>query len=189
MKRFLIVVVITLWFLPISAQEHLSFRGIPIDGPISEYVDKLTQTGFKLIQKSQDNYVLSGNFTGYKCRVFVESSVISHTVHSVCVLLNQSDDWATIKNDYTTIKKGLTLKYGEPSNVKEEFRTPYRDGDGSAYMAFHVGNADWYSVYTTPSGVIDLYIREQGFLDLSVIIKYTDKINEEKSIQELTNEL
>ncbi|MBR5018235.1 MAG: hypothetical protein IKX53_01190 [Bacteroidales bacterium] len=189
MKRFFTLAIALLNCLVLSAQDHLEFKAIPIDGTTSSFVESLTKAGFKKIQQTPEGVVLSGTFTGKECNVIVESSIITKTPHSVYVLLSEESDWATIKNDYNTIKKGLTLKYGEPAKMKEEIRSPYKEGDGSAYMAFKGGYADWYSVYTTPLGEIDLYIREQGYSNLSVIIKYVDKANEQKSIEELTNDL
>lgn len=189
MKRILTIAVAVLNFLALSAQEHLEFKSIPIDGTSSSFVESLTKAGFKKIKQTSEGILLSGTFTGKECSVIVETSTISQTPHSVYVLLEEESDWATLKNDYNTIKKGLTLKYGKPTKVKEEYRSPYKEGDGYPYMAFKGGYADWYSVYTTSLGVIELYIREQGYSSLSVIIKYADNANVKKSIEELTHDL
>ncbi len=172
-----------------SAQDHLAFKGIPIDGKSSDFVAKLVGKGFAKVQEPGDGIWLTGTFTGKDCTLVVESSIISHTVNSVYVLFDDEKDWAAIKRAYTTIKEGLAIKYGFPTIVKEEFRSPYKDGDGHAYLAFKNGDADWQSIFETELGTISLYIREQGWNNLSLIIKYEDTSNSAKAVSELTADL
>lgn len=172
-----------------SAQEHLEFKGIPLDGSTSDFIKKLTDAGFKHQGKDDDSEILTGTFTGKECAVYIQSSPVSKTVHSAYVILSQETDWRTLKADYSTLKKGLTAKYGEPTECKEEFTNYRKEGDGNEYLAFKNGDAKWYSTYNTPLGEISLYIREQSLLYMTVIVSYVDKINSEKSIQELTEDL
>lgn len=172
-----------------SAQDHLAFKGIPIDGKSSDFVAKLVGKGFVVARKTDDGTWMTGTFTGKDCTLLVESSIISHTSNRVYVLFGNETDWATIKNSYATIKRGLTLKYGEPSVVNEEFRSPYKEGEGYAYMAFKDGDADWQSLYKTDLGIISLYIRAQDWNNLSLIIRYEDSANCAKAVSELTEDL
>lgn len=173
----------------LSAQDHLAFKGIPIDGNVASFVAKLNENGFQTVKQNDDGYYLEGLFSGHNCVLIVESSLISHTVHTVYVMNELKEDWATLQNDYSVLKKGLTLKYGNPVKMKEEFRSPYKDGDGHAYMAFKGGYADWNSTFKTKAGEIDLYIREQGYSSLNVIVKYEDSVNARLAVQELTSDL
>lgn len=189
MKRFCIIAILGLISIGLFAQEHLAIKGVPIDGKLSDFVSRLEQNGFTFAQNDAEGAYMRGVFTGKECTLYIEASPISKTVHTVFVLFNPLEDWATLKNDYATIKKGLILKYGEPKACKEEVRSPYKEGDGHAYMAFKGGYADWHSSFSAPQGAIDLYIRQQDWNELNVIVKYADKVNTKKSTDELTADL
>ena len=133
--------------------------------------------------------LLEGIFSGHNSTLLVEYSLISHTPHTVYVKQEPIDDWATLSHDYSTLKKGLTLKYGNPILTEEEFRSPYKEGDGSEFSAFKGGYADWRCRFDAKFGIIDLYIREQSYGELSVILQYEDSANAQKALQELTSDL
>lgn len=189
MKKVLFAFICIIASFQMVAQEHLFFKGVPIDGDITSFVEKLNSKGFKSLKQNDEGFFLEGLFSGHNCILVVESSLISHTVYSVYVMHDVKEDWMTLKNDYALLKKGLTLKYGDPILEKEEFRSPYKEGDGRAYMAFKGGYADWYCRFDAKVGKIDLYIREQSYDKLNVIIQYEDSLNANKAVQELTSDL
>lgn len=189
MKKIIASIICSIIVSVAFAQDHLEFKGIPLDGKTSDYIKKLTDAGFKHVGKQDGDEILTGTFTGKECTLFIESTPITNTVHSAYVILKEQRDWATLRSDYATLKKGLTAKYGEPSECLEEFRSYYKEGDGSEYSAFKGGYADWYSYYKTPLGIIKLYIRAQSLSYLTVIVSYIDNKNSEKSIKELTEDL
>ena len=54
--------------------EHLKFKGVPIDGTLSEYVLKMKQAGFQLIETDDGVAVLEGEFAGYRdCMIGVKT--------------------------------------------------------------------------------------------------------------------
>ena len=54
--------------------EHLKFKGVPIDGTLSEYVLKMKQAGFHLIETDDGVAVLEGEFAGYRgCLIGVKT--------------------------------------------------------------------------------------------------------------------
>lgn len=54
--------------------EHLKFKGIPIDGTLSEYVAALSNQCFILLEKDGKIGALEGDFAGYKdCIIFVST--------------------------------------------------------------------------------------------------------------------
>ena len=190
MKKIIAAFICSLLVVVAAAQEHLEFKGIPLDGNTSDFIKKLTDAGFKYEGKEDGSEILTGTFTGKECTVVIESTPISRTVHSAYVILKHQSDWATLKSDYSMLKKGLTTKYGEPYECKEEYKgTLYKEGDGHAYMAFKGGYADWHAYYRTSLGNIELYIREQTSPYLTVIVCYEDAKNSQKAVQELTEDL
>ncbi|MEY4572622.1 MAG: hypothetical protein RLZ10_1865, partial [Bacteroidota bacterium] len=56
--------------LNLSAQstenQHLLFKGVPIDGTMNEYVAKMKLNGFVVMDSEPGTYVLQGDFAGYK---------------------------------------------------------------------------------------------------------------------------
>ncbi len=189
MKKVITTLTLALFTMLALAQEHLEFKGIPLDGTTATYVQKLTKSGFKHEGKVDGDEVFSGTFTGKECTVFIESTPVTNTVHTAYVVLKEQSDWATLKADYSLLKKGLTTKYGEPRECVEEINDYFKDGDGHEYLAFSNGKAKWYADYRTSLGTISLYIREQNYSKLTVIVRYVDAKNSEKGIRELTADL
>lgn len=102
--------------------EHLTFKGIPIDGPLKQFATKLKNAGFKPIG-SKDSGIFQGEFSGFKdCTVFVFTSYNSDNVWSVGVLFPESDDWNNLEGTYLDLKDALTKKYGNPFKCIEEFQ-------------------------------------------------------------------
>ena len=188
MRKIIVVLASTLLSFVMFGQEHLCFKNIPIDGTTSQFVAKLKAVGYTVVGEYSDDIRLIGTFMGKSCTLSVNFSAVSKTVHTVYVIFDNERDWASLKNDYENIKNGLTIKYGKPT-VKEEFRSPYKEGDGYAYTAFKGGYVDWWSSFSIKTGTINLYIREQTYPTMTVIINYCDKLNYEKSLQELADEL
>lgn len=49
-----------------TTSEHLTFKGIPIDGTLNEYIAKMKQAKFTLIETTDGVALLSGEFAGYQ---------------------------------------------------------------------------------------------------------------------------
>ena len=47
-----------------AIQEHLTFKGVPIDGTLSEYVAKMKSAGFKYLGEQDGTAILQGDFAG-----------------------------------------------------------------------------------------------------------------------------
>ena len=73
MKKLFIILFATLIALASSAQTaspHLSFKGVPIDGTLNEYVQKRKQKGFDYLGTEDGIAILSGDFGKYKGKKF-----------------------------------------------------------------------------------------------------------------------
>lgn len=72
MKKLYSILFAVFFMANLSAQEHLSFKGVPIDGTLSEYTQQMLNKGFELIATENGVSVMSGDFAGYKgCEVGV----------------------------------------------------------------------------------------------------------------------
>lgn len=70
---------ITLMFLvtPTYAQEeetHLKFKGIAITGTIENFVEQLKSKEYKLIEKSDDSAVMTGDFANSNCTFLISAT-------------------------------------------------------------------------------------------------------------------
>ena len=63
MKKILITLTVLFAVIDIMAQEHLSFKGIPIEGSMTEFCQKLKSKGFTSIGRENNITLFSGDFT------------------------------------------------------------------------------------------------------------------------------
>ena len=105
MRKFLIA--ITLLFVAVintMAQEHLSFKGIPIEGSMTEFCQKLKTKGFTQLGRDDNVTTFTGDFTGRQATVGVGATDDGKSVHSVVVIFDESSEWNTLVNTYDYIK-------------------------------------------------------------------------------------
>ena len=70
MKKIIITMIVVLTAMTTWAQnqtsEHLTFKGVPIDGKLSEYVLKMQKNGFTHVSTKDGVALLKGDFAAYK---------------------------------------------------------------------------------------------------------------------------
>jgi hypothetical protein len=166
-----------------QSSEHLKFKGVPIDGTLNEYVNKMKQAGFYYEMTEDGIALLSGEFAGYSdCIVGVKTLQKLNLVHEIVVLFPSQDKWAGLNYDYERLKTMLTKKYGEPDECIERFNAPsYMTMDDNAKMyQVESNNCEYYSKYDTNNGSISLTISNDGYeFGCRVKLFYTDKTNSE----------
>ena len=69
MKYLLTIFAAAMLCLSASAQDHLCFEGIPIEGPVSDFVDKLKEAGFKEWEDDIARTLLKGKLFGRPTRI------------------------------------------------------------------------------------------------------------------------
>ena len=121
MKKALSIIIACCVAISCFAQEHLSFKGIPITGSMTEFCKKLSQKGFTKIGSRGNINMFSGNFTGRNSTVGVGATDDGKSVYSVVVLFDASDEWNVLVNTYDYYKEIYTRKYGKPSFCKENY--------------------------------------------------------------------
>ena len=65
MKKLLISLFVILYTTIGQAQEHLTFKGVPIDGTLDTYVANMKKAGFTFIGENDGIALLRGDFAGY----------------------------------------------------------------------------------------------------------------------------
>lgn len=168
--------------ISIMAQEHLSFKGIPIEGSMTAFCQKLKAKGFTSIGRDNNLTLFTGDFTGRNATVGVTATDDGKDVFAVVVLFDPSGEWNTLVNtDY--YKDLYTRKYGKPSISKE--KNPALSDSNTALMAeVHQGTVVYGSVWEVTGGDIQLSIeKSSGVYEGMVMIRYRDSQNIETKIQ------
>ncbi|NOT51734.1 MAG: hypothetical protein HOP10_10720 [Chitinophagaceae bacterium] len=159
--------------------KHLTFKGIPLDGTLDQYVSKMKQNGFKHLSTEDGVAMLQGDFAGYKsCYVGVSILKQKDLVHKIGVLYPEKDTWSTLSGNYFDLKQLLTEKYGNPTDVVEKFdsRSEPRDDESKMYEV-KFDRCKYYSVWKTDKGEIQLSIDHNSVTSCFVKLAYFDKIN------------
>lgn len=175
-------------------RQHLTFKGIPIDGTQDEFGRKLEAVGFEYNYKSQGSYwYKGGSFAGYSdCEVIVKA--YDNLVYEVVVLLPIKYKWSHLYGDYSSLVYSLTKKYGEPIYKTEEFvNTPrYIDisDDNDKYSEVKDSHCKYYCAFRDApglgyNGTIHIEIKATGRVGLH----YTDWYNEYLKEQAVINDL
>ncbi len=183
MKKVIITLALFLVNIGMMAQMHLSFKGISIEGSVTEFCHKLVEKGFTSIGSEDGVKFFSGDFTGVEATVGVAATGDGKNVYGVVVLFDPSKEWKTLVGTYDYYKELYTRKYGEPSISKE--KNPARSDSNTALMAeVHAGTVVYATAWKVTGGEIELSIeKSSGFYEGMVMIRYRDSQNVEAKIQ------
>jgi hypothetical protein len=167
---------LTLGLSPLDGGEHFTFKGIPINGPLSEFKVKIEAEGFEFVSSDGNTSVFTGMFLGKSVQLIALEG--NGNVYRVGIFFEPQDVWSLLKGSYSSIKSMLTTKYGEPISEIEEFKSPYSDGGGHEIFAIKYEYGTYASGFQSPDGL--------GFVQLklstlaSVVLIYEDKINAQR---------
>lgn len=183
MKRISVTLMLLLAVICVMAQEHLSFKGIPIEGSMTSFCQKLKAKGFTSIGRDNNITLFTGDFTGRKATVGVTATDDGKNVFAVVVFFDPSGEWNTLVNTYDYYKDLYTRKYGEPTISKE--KNPAHSDSNTALMAeVHQGTVVYGSAWEVTGGDIQLSIEKtSGVYEGMVMIRYRDSQNVEAKIK------
>lgn len=168
--------------IDIMAQEHLSFKGIPIEGSMTAFCQKLKAKGFYQMGRDNNMTLFTGDFTGRQATLGVVATHDGKSVHSVVVIFDESSEWNTLVGTYDYYKGLYTRKYGDPLACREH--NPSRqDGNISLMYELGQGTVTYASVWSVTGGTIELSIEKASYSDGVVVIRYRDSQNVETKIQ------
>ena len=183
MKRILIALLFIFSCIGAMAQnanEHLKFMGIPINGTLESFTQKLVANKIKSIQAAEGVGLFNGAFAGKNdCNIFVATVPNRNIVSKVVVCLPSKDTWEWLENDYKQFKQMLTSKYGEPLQHSETFKAgAFTSSDYLKISALKEGKCDYHSSWGLNEGFIILEIfNADGSPDCCVRLSYYDAIN------------
>ena len=189
MKKTIILITLCLvaFCCPVQAQ-HLKFMGIPLDGSITQFQQKLDAKGVKYdksLSKSLEvgTRVFSGSFVGGKAHIFVYYNPSTKIVYRAkAVIINTSE--SICDNKYTEVKSLLSSKY---IDAYEE--AGYQNGHES-YM--FVVSQDSGNDLRDLVGTIGLYVSESDYVypkEYYIHVDYTDYQNSIKNDKSMMEDL
>lgn len=157
---------------------HLTFKGVPIDGTLKNFVRRMEKAGFYHDGDKGGVAILTGDFAGYKgCTVTVSTLDQKDLVSHITVWFPQRETWGDLSGDYFSLKKLLTKKYGKPSASQEKFQDDFLDDDGSRMRNVKFDECKYSTTFKSSKGTIILSIAHQGTSACYVELRYFDKIN------------
>jgi len=180
MKKLCSIIFALVLITNLSAQDHLSFKGVPIDGTLKQYTQQMQSKGFTLNGTQDGVAILSGDFAGYKgCTIGVATLNGKDLVSTIAVIFPDCDTWSRLYSCYSSLKEMLSEKYGEPKDVVEMFESKYVDDDNDRMHQVKMDGCKYASVFSTALGDIELSIEHDGVTKCFVLLKYYDKQNSE----------
>lgn len=198
MKRLLIAILLALPLLAASTQaqtteeQHLEFMGIPIDGPLNAFAQKLQAKGMEITVRVNGAILLSGNFAGDNDCTICLNGTSKNEIWRACVMSSPYYSWSTLADRYFTLKNMLAQKYGDPISV-EEFQVRYTpDSNSDKWYCVIMDQCNYASTYITENGQIDLsIIKYHGILTESaaVMLTYTDQANSQNKFDSMMDDL
>ena len=188
MKKSLLALIVMFFAITCMADEHLKFKGIPIEGSMKSFCQKLETKGFSKAVSDANSTIFRGDFAGSNATIGVVSDDDGENVSSVIVMFDGSDEWKVLLNTYNYYKDLYTRKYGDPTEVIED--NPARSDSNTALMA-EVNNRTvvWGCLWELPAGEIDINIEKADFYTGWVVIRYRDFQNEEAKIQKYLEDI
>ena len=179
MKRLLVFGWMVLLSGMLSAQsEHLTFKGIPIDGNARDFSKNMQSKGFELLKTLEGKLLMRGSFCGHpNCYVLISTMEKEDVVSAVNVMFERELAWYPLSNRYDTLKNMLTEKYGDPVDVKEVFVNVYSEEDFLKMIRLQSHDCEWRSVFETGLGQIVLSIEYRQEYGSFVMLEYRDRIN------------
>lgn len=185
MKKIISILFVLCLCMAASAQQHLKFMGIPLDGTVDSFALKLKAKGVTYdSEKSKamgpGEKVYKGTFMGEKATFMVFFNTKSRVVFGVFVEMSYSSVELT-HVPFVNISEQLLKKY--PKAIYEANKDSNGDTNG---VTFHIPN----EAETERIGVIIQTLnKSQSYLkdDCTISLTYTDVDNYQKS-ENINNE-
>jgi hypothetical protein len=177
-----IIFVLTTMLSIAQTSEHLSFKGVQIDGNLEEYILKMKQNGFVIVETQKGMALLNGDFAGYKdCNVGVSTLKQKDLVYKIGVTFPKQEKWSGLSTNYYDLKQMLIEKYGNPSDELEKFDGYVQpNDDNSKIYEVKLDRCKYYSIWKMDKGEIQLSIDHNSSRDCYIKLLYFDKINSDK---------
>ena len=189
MKHLILSLLLAVCTVCSAQTNHMKFKGIPIEGTLNSFVQKLKDKGYTFIGQQDGMAILKGEFAATKgCTIGVARFSDRDQVNLFAVIFPEEETWTGITNYYYTLKDRLSKKYGEPECIEE-----FSDRDPSSdYLKFHAilnDECHYISDFPCENGMIRLTICKRDSNSASVFLLYIDKTNAIEFQQKVMDDL
>lgn len=191
-KKIFVIAMAMLVALPLCARhgdEHFSFKGIPIDGTMSDFQSSAEKKGFIALKKTPRTVLLFGDYAGRQCRVLVESLPHQDCVWGLTAYLPSCDNWQSLYDTYQSFKKELTSLYGTPVNCVETFLGGESTDNTKKFQDVNTDKCMYKSVFESETGQVDLVIWHDSENGCYVLVSYIDTENSKKQEMSISDNL
>ena len=98
MKKLFMLLAVMFLSLSLFAQEHLDFRGVPIDGHLNDFIPKMEKLGYTLKKRDGDIAIMTGKFTNKNAELWILSTPNSKTVWKVFIDFDKAANLLILSN-------------------------------------------------------------------------------------------
>lgn len=193
MKQLIFICLLAVCGCTSVAQNHQTFKGVPINGTVADFAQKLETKGFTSAGNDDDGSVaMQGTFAGYNnCNVSLLQIPGTDRIYGVKVVITIEMP-LSFTDEYQKMKSMLEEKYGEPTSMTNasaidepaaQTDSQITDKDATVWTEIFEGlmqslkiKTDEILKFEGPSGNIDLVgynIAVSGVM----VLTYTDKEN------------
>jgi hypothetical protein len=176
MKRLFIFITFTIFSIcDTLAQEaeHFTFKGIPIDGSVSNFAEQLVSDGYSKVNSN----TYRGKFLRNDCAVTIVADD-DNMVWRIAATFASIDTWNDLESSFNSYVSLYSEKYGKPKSLFKEFSTRTGDSTYRKMIAIDEGNCKYTAYWELPQGSIEVKIVEGNRYDTgSIRIIYTDSSN------------
>ncbi len=163
MKRLITLVMLVVAMTATTfASEHLSFLGIPMNGTVEQFCNKLvSQKGLTIVDRSDEGvYSLEGRFNGLRnCEFYVFPNDDTGQVYKVDVYLPKDNSWSALKGRYNrTVRDFRSDSDWHFDEEGETFESPYSEGDGDEMVAVENEKCNYYTDFIGSGGWVRIKI-------------------------------
>lgn len=182
----LLLLVFGAWF---AQAQHLSFKGIPMQGTTQQFAQKLVAKGFKQVGKEYGVIMMNGTFAGFRdCNVGLVGNEKGN-IFKVVANFPDRDKWSDAERDYNQVKEMMMQKYGDPTFVSEDFDSDYELDDWMKKHKIREKEVLYGCVWELEDGSIELTISPSILIDISARITYFDNAGQQEAIQSAIDDL
>ena len=179
MRRILSIIAIALFTFTVGAfaqqNNHFQFKGIPIDGSLTNFGRELAKQGF--VEVANNTY--KGKFLRNEAIVALVGDD-DNMIWRVAAIMPSTDTWSILESSYNGYVELYTQKYGKPSKSGKNFLDYTGNGSALKMIAIDKGECNYYAIWNLPQGSIEVRIvKGSKYLEGTVRIIYTDKANKE----------
>ena len=188
MRRYLFIILLMISAACSAQNNHMKFKGIPMDGTLQSFTSKLKAQGYTSLLTLNGVATLKGEFAVYKNCTIKAIADQSGMICKVTVSIPKMDKWSELESCYKDFKSMLTDKYGRPTQCVEEFQRPQTDDDFTKLHALKTDGCKYYSIFTCDNGEIQLEMTYKNF-NCHVVLSYFDNANQAKLKKQIMDDL